>query len=406
MESSNILLLSFEFPPYPLAGTGFYAYNLVKSLEGHNVTLLTPNHSGHDQNPELPDNVQIKRIPMTSFNLFNKLSGQTTANRSFIDRKTLFAMKVRNSIKKELNLNDYDLFHSLNERDAAFLDLKYMNQFFPTIISVNDYYILGASANPLKFHFKSTDLPLRYAHHNLMKRFYTKKLQQCTKIVPNCHFVSKIIQQQTGVPPEKIRVIHRGIDTKKFNIAPAKNKYENRKILFVGPNAERKGALYLLQAAPSILQEYPETTFTFIGSCPWRYKKKLFSFIEQHNLKNKITYFEHLPQDQLLNYYQEANVFIMPSIMEALGQVYLEAMTTRTPVIGANVGGVSEIITEDVGFLVPPQNPAAIAEKVITLFSDEDLARTLGEAGHKRAIDNFSIERQMKETLDLYKSLL
>jgi len=401
MRKLNILLLAFEFPPYPLAGTGFYAYNLVKSLKGHNVTLLTPNHSGRDQNPELPDNVEIKRIPT-----FSLLTGQATANRRFIDKKTLFALKVKNYIKENINLKDYNIFHSLNERDAAFLDYTYMNKSLPTLVSVNDYYILGASLNPFAFEFKSTDLPLRYAHHNIMKHFYKKALRQCTKIIPNSNFVSNVIQKTCSLTPEKIKVIHRGIDTKKFNIQPAAHKYTNNKILFIGPNAERKGALFVLQALPDILKYHPETTLTLIGSCSWVYKQKLLSFIKENNLTKNVTYLEHLPQDALLSYYQEANVFIMPSIMEALGQVYLEAMTTRTPVIGANVGGVSEIITEDVGFLVPPQNPAAIAEKVITLFSDEDLARTLGEAGHKRAIDNFSIERQMKETLDLYKSLL
>ena len=186
----------------------------------------------------------------------------------------------------------------------------------------------------------------------------------------------------------------------------AKEKYSSKKVLFIGPNAERKGALFVVRAAPEVLQKYPDAHFTLIGSAPLLYKKKITSFIQKHHLQKHITYIEHLPQEQLLPYYQEANVFVMPSIMEALGQVYLEAMTARTPVIGANVGGVGEIITPDVGFLVQPKNPEAIAHSINTLFSDPLLAERMGKAGHERATTYFTLERQMKETLALYESVI
>ncbi|MFA4887491.1 MAG: glycosyltransferase family 4 protein [Candidatus Nanoarchaeia archaeon] len=406
MKQLNILLANFEFPPYPLAGTGTYALVLVKALTqlGHHVTILTPNHSGQD-GMENVEGATVKRVDVSGIQLINKFMGQAKTNRSFLDKKTLFALALKNYIKKNLNLNDYDLFHSLNERDAAFLDFKYMNKHLPTILSVNDYYIIGSSLNPMKFEFKSTDLPLRYAHHNFMKRFYMKALKNCTAIIPNSYFVGNLIKEVAHIPPEKIHVVQRGINTHKFDLTPAKNKYTSKKVLFVGPNAERKGAIFVLQAAPAILKVHPETTFTFIGSCPWRYKQKINNFIKEHYLQSKVTYLEHVPQDQLLPYYEEANVFVMPSIMEAMGQVYMEAMTSRTPVIGANVGGVGEIITPEVGYLVPSRNPEAIAEKIITLFSDPKLAKEMGDNGHERATDHFTIERQMKETLAVYNAV-
>ena len=88
-----------------------------------------------------------------------------------------------------------------------------------------------------------------------------------------------------------------------------------------------------------------------------------------------------------------------------MGQVYMEAMTSRTPVIGANVGGVGEIITPEVGYLVPSRNPEAIAEKIITLFSNPKLAKEMGDKGHERATSHFTIERQMKETLAVYNAV-
>src|SRR3989344_6130733 len=214
MKQLNILLANFEFPPYPLAGTGTYALVLSKELIrlGHNVTILTPNHSGNDSTEKV-EGVTVKRVDVSDIQLINKFTGQAKTNRSFLDKKTLFALALKNYIKKHLNLDDYDLYHSLNERDAAFLDFTYMNKHLPTILSVNDYYIIGSSLNPLKFEFKSTDLPLRYAHHNFMKRFYMKALKNCTAIIPNSYFVGNLIQNVVHIPKEKIHVVQRGINT-------------------------------------------------------------------------------------------------------------------------------------------------------------------------------------------------
>ena len=87
MKKLNILLLSFEFPPYPLAGAGQYALNLVKALKDHHVTIITPNHSGHDSEENI-EGATVKRVHISSLQTLNKLSGKATANRSFIDKKT------------------------------------------------------------------------------------------------------------------------------------------------------------------------------------------------------------------------------------------------------------------------------------------------------------------------------
>ncbi|MEK6955064.1 MAG: glycosyltransferase family 4 protein, partial [Nanoarchaeota archaeon] len=104
--------------------------------------------------------------------------------------------------------------------------------------------------------------------------------------------------------------------------------------------------------------------------------------------------------------HKDANVFVMPSLMEAFGQVYLEALATKTPAIGTRVGGVPDIITPDVGYLVPPRNSDEISKHIIELFSDPKKAKKMGEAGRNRVKKKFSIEKMVKETEDVYKSLI
>ncbi|HLC86645.1 glycosyltransferase family 4 protein [Candidatus Woesearchaeota archaeon] len=395
MESLRLLLVSFEFPPYPLAGTGMYTLNLVNNLKNHEVTLITPNHKGEIKEP-INKNLILKKVDLSY--------KEAKVNRSFIDKKTLFSLKAKKLIKT-LNLKDYDIMHSITLRDGAFLDYNYMNKYLKTIISVNDYYIIGSSWNPLSFEM-TTDFPLRYFHHNIMKHFYFKALRNCNRIIPNTNYVGNIIEKKANIDPSKIKVVNRGINLSRFEVEPDKNKYNSHNVLFIGPNAERKGAIYVVKAAKEILNKFPNSTFTIIGSCSYFYKNKIKSFIKENNIENKFEFIPHLPQQELTKFYKRANAFVMPSIMEAFGQVYLEAMSAKTPVIGTNVGGVSDIITKDVGYLVPPRNSNEIAEDIIEIFSDSKKAKLLGENGRKRVKEKFSIERMVKETVDVYKSVL
>lgn len=397
MESLKLLLVSFEFPPYPLAGTGLYTLNLINNLKNHEITLITPNHQGEIKEEIKNNNLELKKVDVLS----NK---NAKVNKSFIDKKSLFSLKTRKLLKR-IDLKNWDIFHSITLRDGAFLDYNYLNNYLKTIISVNDYYIIGSSWNPLKFE-RTTDLPIRYFHHNIMKLFYFNALKKCNEIIPNTNFVKNVILQNPNIDTSKIHVVNRGINLSRFEINVDNEKYSSHNILFIGPNAERKGAIYVVKSALDILKKFPDSTFTIIGSSPFLYKRKIMAFIKKNNLKEKFEFISHLPQESLINYYKKANVFVMPSIMEAFGQVYLEAMTTKTPVIGANVGGVSDIITKEVGYLVPPKNPKEIAKKIIEIFSNPKQAEDIGKEGRKRVKNNFSIEKMVKETENIYKKIL
>ena len=397
MKRLKILLLVFEFPPYPFAGTGMYAFNLANYLaKNHDVTIIMPNHPGSTK--EVIDK-NIKFIKIDSMTT----SKAAKVNRSFIDKKTLFSLGARKLLKK-INLKEYDIFHSLTERDGALLDYRYMNKFVKTIISVNDYYIVGAPWNPFKFYF-TMDFPIRYIHHNIMKLFYFKALKNCNNIVPNTDFVKNVLADG-GIDPSKMIVINRGVNLKRCLFDIDDKKYSSHKVLFIGPNAERKGAFYVVSSMPKVLEKFPDARLTIVGSSSFLYKRKIKNFVKKNNLSDKVEFFDQLPYEEVLNRHRDANVFVMPSLMEAFGQVYLEALATKTPAIGARVGGVPDIITPDVGFLVPPRNSDEIAKHIIELFSDPKKAKKMGEAGRIRVKKNFSIEKMVKETEDVYKSLI
>ena len=392
----KLLLITFEYPPYPLAGTGLYAVNLIKNLKKHDVTVITP-YFGLGEREEQIDKVKIKRIDVKGLSFL-----PSKVNKSFIDKKHLFGLTLRNYLKN-INLDDFDLMHCINSWESDFLDFNYLKKYFNVLISVNEHHIMSSTWNPLKFHSKSTDFPIRYFHHNILRYFNKKSLEGCNGIISNSNFIKNEIIFQYNLNPDKIHVVHRGIDTKKFEVKIDKTKYTNHKVLFVGPNMERKGGIYVLKAFLHVVKEFPDATLTLIGSCSFVYKKLLHRIISKNNLQDKVKLIDHVLQSELIPLYAEANVFAMPSLIEALGQVYMEALMSKTPVIGCDVGGVSEVITNEVGFLVKPKDSRAISDCIINLFNDPKKAEEMGRKGRERIQNNFNIDGMIKKTLEVYE---
>ncbi len=102
-----------------------------------------------------------------------------------------------------------------------------------------------------------------------------------------------------------------------------------------------------------------------------------------------------------------SDVFVMCSLWEGLGLVFLEAMSARLPVLATNVSAVPEVVVDGVtGRLVPPSDPPALAEAMLTLASDPTLRVRLGSAGAERVSARFGLERMVEETLDVYRTVV
>lgn len=243
----------------------------------------------------------------------------------------------------------------------------------------------------------------------------------CRFIIRNVDFItvnSSYMQRQLiDVVPdsaEKIRIIPMGIDIEKFSpisVKNAKKQWDKGKtILSVGRLVNVKGIVYIINAMPEILSHHPDAILLIIGSGP-EYASLVTRTKELH-LENKVQFLGIISQDDIPSYYRSADLFILPSInvegiTEALGVVLLEAMSSGCPVIGSNVGGIPDIITDgENGFLVPERDSGAIAEKIVQLLSDEALQEKFRRNGIARVRDNFSWTKITREFIDLYSLII
>ncbi|RKQ13881.1 glycosyltransferase [Ureibacillus endophyticus] len=197
---------------------------------------------------------------------------------------------------------------------------------------------------------------------------YTEKiLQHADHIIAVGEELASDIQKDFQISKERISVMSMGIDRTVFQ-EPVNKKDQAASLgmdtsrvnfLFVGNIIQEKGVQELIEAFLKLEEKYPEKAALYtIGST----KNVAFSnqMKELAQKSNHIHFLEPMPQKKLAGYFQAADVFVLPSYIEGLGLVALEALACGTPVIASDVGGLHYMLQNDAGILVPPKNVGAL----------------------------------------------
>jgi glycogen synthase len=232
-----------------------------------------------------------------------------------------------------------------------------------------------------------------------------------------------------GVNPEKVTVIHNGIDPEFYKptfdldlLAEYHIDPNVPFVLFVGRITRQKGISQLIAAAKYFNKN---CQIVLCAGAPDTKEIELETEALIADLKKDregvILISEMLPREKVKVLYSHARVFACPSLYEPFGIINLEAMACETPVVGSHVGGIPEIIVEGkTGYLVPlesvsrtnfnPVNPEAFqkdfASKVNLLLDDATLATKMGKSGRERVLKIFSWESIAKTTFDYYQKVI
>ena len=171
----------------------------------------------------------------------------------------------------------------------------------------------------------------------------------------------------------------------------------------VGDFVARKGHKYLFQAMPKLVEQIPNLKIVTIG----RYNrgealvKKLRGFLLKNNLLCRVKFLGYRPNVQ--DFMAAFDLCVVPSVIEPLGLVALEAMAAGTPVVAANTGGLSEIVEhQSNGLLVRSKDPQQLADAIIEMAKSESARRAMGENGRQMVNEKFNpveLTRQVERIL-------
>jgi len=250
--------------------------------------------------------------------------------------------------------------------------------------------------------------------------YFQYYFDRCTYV--NSHRVISVSNYQIKemiriyrVHQKKIVTIPNGVDTSfykpnsRLSIKVRENmELKNKKIvLFVGRLVRKKGVQYLIKVAPKIIKEVPNVVFLIIGGMDKfaLYELELRKAIINSGLKEKFIILKNIPEEDMPAYYNSADICVVPSInYESIPTVILEAAACGKPVVATNRWGIPEVLSyEDA--LVPEKDLAALANKIIEILKNEELAHILSKRNRNIAL-KFDWQKIAKKHQALYESLL
>jgi glycosyltransferase involved in cell wall biosynthesis len=215
-----------------------------------------------------------------------------------------------------------------------------------------------------------------------------------------------------GAKPEKVKVLHNGVDLERFRPLPEKQAQMRRKlgipqnsivILTVRRIVYKNGIDTLIEAANIAVKKNQKIVFLVVGKGPDFNNVKMK--IEQLGIEKNFRLAGFVKDEDLPLYYNTADFFVLPSKSgEGLPLVALEAMACGLPVVATNVGGIREIMMDDYGKMVQPNNPEALARAILDFASVDFSARKT----ELRAIVEkmYSWGKNVERLIEIYEELI
>jgi glycosyltransferase involved in cell wall biosynthesis len=228
-------------------------------------------------------------------------------------------------------------------------------------------------------------------------------------IVVNSQFVANRI----NVPARKLVVHYNGLDTQQY--APGEDRRaelfssapDRPVILNVGRLNPEKGRDIMLKAAVPLMKRHNPPLIVFAGDGPQR--GELTQLADELGIRQQVRFLGS--RDDVPDLLRSCDVVVMSSRDAPFGEscpnIVIEGMASAKPVVGSDVGGTSELIREgETGFLVPADDPGALAEKLSLLLDDSDLRKRFGAAGRKVVEGRFTMAHMVKDREMLFERLL
>jgi phosphatidylinositol alpha-1,6-mannosyltransferase len=209
---------------------------------------------------------------------------------------------------------------------------------------------------------------------------------------------------------QRLRVLHLGTDPLRFrpngDSAKARDRFHlpagRRWLITVARLEPHKGVDTVIKALPSIMERAPDVGYLVVGSGPA--KERLEKLAQKTGVADRVRLLGEVTDDDLPLAYNLATAYVGVSRradmigVEGFGISFVEASASGLPIVAGNSGGVPDAVRDgETGFLVEPEDPAAVAERVTELLANPNLARTIGQAGRRAVETYYNWDRVMKD---------
>ncbi|MFZ5639971.1 MAG: glycosyltransferase family 4 protein [Bacillota bacterium] len=381
----RIIMFSWEYPPKSVGGLAQHVFHLSRALvrRGMEVHVITAG------GPELPvredvAGVNVHRVPPYS----------------------LTAPDFRTWIL-HLNLAMQEYAAGMINSQGK-IDLVHAHDWLVAFAARGIKYIYRV---PLVATIHATEYGRNHGLHNDNQRYISDVEWWLTfeawRVIVCSEYMEQELRNFFQLPQDKLRVVPNGVDLADFDERPVDwgRKNQRRMIFFVGRLVREKGVQLLLEAMPKILSYYPDAKAVIAGKGP--YEDYLRNRARELGVGHRVHFAGYIDDATRNQLYREASVAVFPSLYEPFGIVALEGMAARTPVVVADTGGLREIVNHGIdGLKCYTGSANSLADNIMTVFGDPDLARRMMENGYKKVRDEYSWDSIARQTSDVYWEVL
>jgi glycosyltransferase involved in cell wall biosynthesis len=273
----------------------------------------------------------------------------------------------------------------------------------------------AATGRPLVAGLRGCDVnmipELRYGSR--LQPFFDRAFRRLLGRADSFLYVSEFLRrhaQALGAPPERGRVLLKGVRLDTFT---ADRRQQAREVLGLGTRPmilaagglkSIKGVHHTLEALASLRTMHD---FEFIICGDGQEREALEQLAEQLGIGNRTSFRGSVSRADITQYFAAADVFVHGAVIEASGNVLLEAMACGLPIVCTDAGGPAEYVLDGVtGYVVPVGDPASMAARVAELLADPGLRRSFGARGRSRAETELGYERMIEDTITAYRDCL
>jgi glycosyltransferase involved in cell wall biosynthesis len=427
--------------PLPWTGAGgsidIWTYEIARRLARSCDVIVYTRKNRHQREVEYDQGVSYKRIstyfdewyPLFSYALMRRMEKASvtsalarTVYRLFFFRNTknpffastLYYLYYALQVAKDLRKEKCDIVHIFNFSQLAPI-IRAFNPNAKIVLNMRCEWLTVLDERMIRRRLKNVDLIIGCS------RYITKTIiQSFPELAERCARTTDT----------------NGVDIDVFfgrNNQSKLRQNKEKRLLFVGRISPEKGIHVLLEAFKKVVERYPKIRLEIIGdtsgSLPRDFLLTLsdnekiqnlalfyesgnsyFSYLQKQlhylNIASKVTFTGSVPNLQMLDYYQAADILINPSFSESFGRSLIEAMACEVPVVASRVGGMQNTVENGkTGILVEPGDASALAEAILRLLLNDDLRISMGKASRKRVVKLFSWERVVNNLLFEYNNI-
>lgn len=384
----KICLVSAGYPPDDWGGIGTYTANLAESLveRGHSVYVLTDPREGRPK-VETRNGVTLERVSRTHLPV---VEGYVPGLASSV----VLAQKIR-ELDRQVGL---DVIEFPNWEAPGFAYLKLPRR-KAVVVRAHTPFFETLSIDKAGQHVRFPDRVVCWQEKSACLG--------ADMLVASTRFHANMIEQEYGMQSGRIRILPLGINISAFDGKKRQRGTEPFRVLYVSRLEKRKGTQALLDAIPKVLASHPDTEFVLVGSDRKHAeggKTHAEYFRSKHpELNDKVKFLGIVPGEELTGWYRNSDLFVVPSLYESFGLIYLEAMAAGLALVGGRGGGIPEVVADgETGFLVDASEGDVLVRRINELIGDEALRARMGEAGRVRVEQRFSRQIMAQNTEQAY----